>query len=192
MRVIAGKWRSRRLLRPATSATRPPPDRLKETVFNILGNHYGTLSDLPTFRVADVFAGSGAFGLEALSRGAAACTFFERERTALAALRQNITSLGAEAFSTIVSLDAWQSASQARPDEPFALFFLDPPYRESEDTMPQGRVCEFLARLCDSPAGTLVVLHHPLTADWTKAMTAPWMVADARHIGSNGVTIFAR
>jgi 16S rRNA (guanine966-N2)-methyltransferase len=192
MRIIAGKWRSRRLLRPDTPNTRPPPDRVKESVFNVLGHHYGTLAELPPLHVADVFAGSGAFGLEALSRGAAHCTFIERERAALEALRQNVRALGAESDCLILTTDAWRSLSSGPKGGPFPLVFLDPPYRESLDTSPTGSICEFLTRLPFAPDGTLVVLHHPATVDWAKTGPPGWSVADARHIGTNGITIFAR
>ena len=191
MRIIAGKWRSRRLLRPETPGTRPPPDRVKETVFSVLGHHYGTLGELPTLIVADVFAGSGAFGLEALSRGARHCTFFEREKAALVALQQNVAALAAEGASCIATRDAWTSAGK-HTGEPFELVFLDPPYRESLDSSPAGRVCEFLSHLPGAPNGTLVVLHHSATVDWVRAVPPGWSVADARHIGTNGITIFAQ
>jgi len=192
MRIIAGKWRSCRLVRPETPGTRPPPDRVKETIFNVLGHHYGTLGALPPLAVADVFAGSGAFGLEALSRGAARCIFFEQGRDALAALRQNIAALHAEADAKLVTSDAWRSATEMPAEAPYQLLFLDPPYRDSQDASPHGRVCDFLARVPASPYGTLIVLHHAVEVDWAKAATPPWSVFDARHIGSNGVTIFAR
>jgi 16S rRNA (guanine966-N2)-methyltransferase len=191
MRIIAGKWRSRHLVRPETSRTRPPPDRVKETVFNVLGHYYGTLGELPELTVADVFAGSGAFGLEALSRGARSCTFFERQQQALVALRENVAALGAEAQSTIRTADAWTSAAVAA-GEAFQLMFLDPPYRESLDTSAAGRVCEFLTRLPVDSQGTLVVLHHPADVEWANAPPPGWTVVNARHVGTNGITIFAR
>src|SRR3972149_2479777 len=107
MRIIGGTWRSRRLLRPETDSTRPMPDRVKQTIFDMLGSRYDCPGALPPLLVADVFAGGGSMGWEALSRGAAFCGFFERAREALDALRRNVESLGAGLESSIVSGDAW-------------------------------------------------------------------------------------
>ncbi len=96
MRVIAGAHRGRRLRTPAGAATRPTADRVREAVFSILG-------PLPGLTVLDLYAGSGALGIEALSRGAAAVTFVERERTALAAIDANLALIGEAA--TVVRRD---------------------------------------------------------------------------------------
>src|SRR3954465_4771209 len=90
MRIVAGQWRGRRLATPPGRETRPTSDRGREALFSILGPLDGE-------RVLDLFAGSGALGLEALSRGAASATLVERERAALRALRDNVADLGAEA-----------------------------------------------------------------------------------------------
>src|SRR3989304_6946937 len=103
MRIIGGQWRSRRLLRPETDSTRPMPDRVKQAIFDMLGSRYDDPGALPPLLVADVFAGGGSMGLEALSRGAAFCSFFERDRQALEALCSNIESLGAGQESRVVA-----------------------------------------------------------------------------------------
>ncbi len=120
-RLIAGTWRSRRLSFPAIEGLRPTTDRVRETVFSWLQ------SDLPGARVLDVFAGSGALGFEALSRGAAELTMLEQDRTAHQALCENAQLLSAVA--TIHHVDAlhWLKAS---PSKPFDLIFLDPPFRK--------------------------------------------------------------
>ena len=92
MRVIAGEWRGRKLLAPKNDATRPTADRTRETLFSMLTSRVGSFEGL---YVADLFAGSGALGIEALSRGAAQCLFGEQDRDALDALRQNLAALGA-------------------------------------------------------------------------------------------------
>ncbi|MCH7873340.1 MAG: RsmD family RNA methyltransferase, partial [Planctomycetes bacterium] len=140
MRIIAGKWRSRQLKRPDTAATRPMPDRIKEAIFNSLGARYGSPGALPALRVADLFAGSGSLGLEALSRGAASCCFVEDNVDALAALRLNVEALGAKSSASIAVRDAWAYGASAAGREPFDLIFLDPPYRETEDSSDDGRV----------------------------------------------------
>ncbi len=92
MRIIAGQWRGRPLAAPAGETTRPTSDRAREGLFSMLASRLGSFEGL---RVADLFAGTGALGLEALSRGAAHCTFVERERAAVAAIERNIAKLGA-------------------------------------------------------------------------------------------------
>lgn len=92
MRVIAGEWRGRKLLAPRNDATRPTADRTRETLFSMLASRLGSFEGL---FVADLFAGSGALGIEALSRGAEHCLFAEQDRDALDALRRNLAALGA-------------------------------------------------------------------------------------------------
>src|SRR3546814_12103658 len=92
MRVISGEWRGRKLLAPKSDATRPTADRTRETLFSMLASRLGSFEGL---YVADLFAGSGALGIEALSRGAAYCLFGEQDRDALDTLRKNLAALGA-------------------------------------------------------------------------------------------------
>ena len=92
LRIISGQWRGRKLAAPAGDTTRPTADRTRETLFSMLVSRLGSLEGL---KVADLFAGSGALGLEALSRGAATCVFSEQDPAALKALRANIEGLGA-------------------------------------------------------------------------------------------------
>ena len=94
MRIIAGGWRGRKLIAPAGDTTRPTGDRTRETLFNMLASRLG---DFDGLTVADLFAGSGALGLEALSRGAASCLFVEQEAAAAETIRRNITALDARA-----------------------------------------------------------------------------------------------
>lgn len=121
MRVISGEWGGRRLVSPAGDTTRPTTDKVRQAVFNSLDSS----GELDGAVVADLFAGSGALGIEALSRGAEHCTFVERDRAALAALRENIATLGIEARATIVSSDvlAWVPALRG-----VDIAFVDPPY----------------------------------------------------------------
>ncbi len=125
MRVIAGRYGGRRLQAPAGTATRPTSDRVREALFSILG------ARVADARVLDLFAGSGALGLESLSRGAAAVTFVESAPAALRTLRANVAALGADA--EIVRADAlrWLRAASAGARQ-YDLVFLDPPYRQAE------------------------------------------------------------
>ena len=122
MRIIAGEWRGRRLVAPAGDATRPTADRTREALFSMLGSRLGSFEGL---RVADLFAGSGANGLEALSRGAAECVFVERDRAAFDAIRANATALGAGERAVVRCGDA---TTQPRPARVPDLVLLDPPY----------------------------------------------------------------
>lgn len=136
MRIIAGQWRGRRLTAPIGETTRPTADRARETLFSMLTSRLGGFSGL---RVADLFAGSGALGLEALSRGAAHCVFVERERSALVALRANIAALGADASE----VRAQPVESLAALDKPVDLLMMDPPYGRSDWPMLVTRLIDF-------------------------------------------------
>ena len=122
MRIIAGQWRGRKLVAPAGDATRPTADRTRETLFSMLVSRLGSLEDL---RVADLFAGSGALGLEALSRGAASCIFVEQDAPALRALRQNIAALRAQ---PLCDVRATSVLALGPAKQPLDLILLDPPY----------------------------------------------------------------
>jgi 16S rRNA (guanine966-N2)-methyltransferase len=128
MRIVAGDWRGRRIAAPKGEGTRPTSDRVREALFSsltvLLGPGLGGRS------VLDPFAGSGALGLEALSRGAAHATFIEHERRAREALEDNAEALKAAARARIIAGDAFAVASHGPvPGGPFGLILLDPPYR---------------------------------------------------------------
>lgn len=122
MRIIAGDWRGRKLTAPAGDTTRPTADRTRETLFSMLVSRLGSFEGLA---VADLFAGSGALGLEALSRGAARCTFVEQDAAALKALKANVASLDAGARADV---RASSVLSVGPAKEPLDLLLLDPPY----------------------------------------------------------------
>jgi 16S rRNA (guanine966-N2)-methyltransferase len=134
MRIISGQWRGRALVAPPGDATRPTADRVREALFSMLTSRLGSFEGL---RVLDGFAGTGALGLEALSRGAAHATFVERDATALAALKRNIAALKASAdvLSTPI-----ESLGPAR--SPCDLILLDPPYGEGLGTTALTRLAE--------------------------------------------------
>ena len=128
MRVVGGRHRGRRLVAPPGETVRPTSDRAREALFNILshGDFAAAGSPFAEENVLDAFAGTGAFGIEALSRGAARAAFIETDRAALRALRQNLAALDEEDAADVISGDAIRP-----PRAPFAcaLAFLDPPYR---------------------------------------------------------------
>src|SRR5215510_181961 len=125
MRVVGGKLRSRPLRGPKSDAVRPTADRLREALFNILAHSYG--DPVTGARVLDLFAGTGALGIEAISRGAAYALFVDEGVEARALLRDNIESLGLGGVTRIFRRDATR-LGPAHPLEPFSLCFLDPPY----------------------------------------------------------------
>lgn len=120
MRVIAGEFKGRRLVSPQGMATRPTTDKVREATFNALGS----LGVIQGALVADLFAGSGAVGIEALSRGAEHCVFIERDRAALSALRENLAALGCEDRARVVAGDVMGLAASLDVD----LVYADPPY----------------------------------------------------------------
>src|SRR5215813_14095534 len=125
MRVVGGKLRSHSLTGPKSDAVRPTSDRLREALFNILTHSYG--DPATGARVLDLFAGTGALGIEAISRGAAYALFVEKGVEARALLRDNIETLGLGGVTRIFRRDATK-LGPAHPLEPFSLVFLDPPY----------------------------------------------------------------
>ena len=122
MRIIAGQWRGRRLTAPKGETTRPTADRTRETLFNMLTSRLG---DFEGLAVADLFAGSGALGLEALSRGAASCLFVEQEADAVKAIRDNIAALDARGPATVTQGSVMSLGPAKVPHD---LILLDPPY----------------------------------------------------------------
>lgn len=137
VRIVAGLAKGRRLATPADS-TRPTSDRARESLFNSLATHV----DFARARVLDLYAGTGAVGLEALSRGAPAAVFVESNRAALAVLRRNAETVGLPG-ATIVGRSV-ASYLKAAPDQPFALVFADPPYDLGDEEL--AGVLEALAQ----------------------------------------------
>ncbi len=121
MRIVAGELRGRRIVAPKGTNTRPTTDKARQATFNALGS----LNVVVGARVADLFAGSGALGIEALSRGAAHCTFIERDRVALDALKLNIETLGLSARTSVIRGDALVHAGMVQEA---TLVLADPPY----------------------------------------------------------------
>ena len=143
MRVIAGEFRSRRLKSIPGAATRPTTDRLRETLFDILGPRIEGATFL------DAYAGTGAVGMEALSRGAAHAVFLERHRKALEAIRQSLASLGVERRATVVAGPVLVTLPKYSAD----IVFLDPPYDLERE---YGAVLEVLG---ENPPAIVVVQH---------------------------------
>ena len=152
MRVIAGKYRSRRLRAPTGTATRPTSDRLRETLFNVVAQ------SIPGSVWLDLFAGSGAVGIEALSRGAERVYFVESSGAALRAIHDNLESLGIDEGFDIVDRDALTALSRLEVQEVSCDFcFLDPPYRKSQD---YEKILGFLSGSKLLAESSLVIAEH--------------------------------
>ena len=151
MRVVGGRLKGRNLVSPSSREIRPTADRLRESVINILVHAYG--NPFQGARVLDLFAGTGALGIEAISRGAAFALFVDNAAEARALLRNNVEALGLGGVTKVFRRDA-TNLGPAHPLDPFALVFLDPPYAK-------GLAEKALASLRDggwlTPAALLVV-----------------------------------
>ncbi len=177
VRIIGGQWRSRRLEFPERDGLRPTPDRVRETVFNWLAPR------LAGARCLDLFAGSGAFGFEALSRGAARAVLVERDAKALTALHDNRQRLQAET-AEIVAGDALEFLN--RPVEPFDIVFLDPPYAS-------GLLAPCLARLAERGwvrPGGYIYLEAP--EKQPPALPAGWTLMRSKTAGQVGYHLAQR
>jgi 16S rRNA (guanine966-N2)-methyltransferase len=156
MRVIAGTYRSRILKSLKGLALRPTSDRLRETLFNVL------TPNIAGSRFVDLFAGTGAIGIEALSRGAAEVVFIENHAPAATLIRRNLESLGINTGVTVLAVDALRGlamlASRKQKFAPgFDYVFLDPPYAAAED---YARVLEFLGSAELLASGAIVIAEH--------------------------------
>lgn len=156
MRVIAGTYRSRILKSLKGLALRPTSDRLRETLFNVLA------PSIAGSRFLDLFAGTGAIGIEALSRGAAEVVFIENHAPAATLIRRNVESLGIDTGVTVLAVDALRGlamlAARKNSGAPaFDHIFLDPPYASAED---YSRVLEFLGAADLLASGGIVIAEH--------------------------------
>ncbi len=159
MRVIAGKYRSRILKSLKGNALRPTSDRLRETLFNVLA------PKISGSRFLDIFAGTGAVGIEALSRGAAQAVFIENHAPAATLIRRNLASLEIQSEAQILPLDALRAleklAARHKPtDPPFDFAFVDPPYAEKDQ---YDRVLGFLGYAPFLGLGSIVIAEHRRT-----------------------------
>jgi 16S rRNA (guanine966-N2)-methyltransferase len=178
VRVIAGSARGIILRAPRDSATRPVTDRVKETLFAILGERVADA------RVLDLYAGSGALGIEALSRGAGHATFVERGREALAAIRGNLQRAGLTADASVHGGDVTRYLASGPGEAPFDLAFLDPPYAERAILAPLERLVPLL-----SPEASVVVKHFWRTEVLPPDGLARWR---ERRFGETALTFLVR
>lgn len=156
MRVIAGKARRIMLDTPKGLATRPTTDRIKETLFNMIAY------ELPDSRFLDLFSGSGAIGLEALSRGCRQAVFVEQDREALSCIASNLKRTRLEDGARVLAMEVTGALQYLKADgEPFDIIFMDPPYRQDFG----GRVLALLAKSPICTEDTTVILEEALETD---------------------------
>jgi 16S rRNA (guanine(966)-N(2))-methyltransferase RsmD len=152
VRIVGGDLGGRVLRAPAGAKTRPTSEKVREAVFNILGNLLGSLEGA---YVLDLFAGSGALGIEALSRGAARATFVDAGKPALGIVKENLKALALESRAEVIGGDAVAHAARLVPPEPWRLVFVDPPYKSDLAT----RAVLAIPRAQLAP-GAIVVIEH--------------------------------
>ena len=185
MRVVAGDLRGRRIEGPEDEATRPTTDKVREAVFNALNS----MNALRDERAIDLFAGSGALGIEALSRGATHCVFVENNRSALGVLRGNLAALGLETRSTVIVLDIAAPSSRQRLGELLTtshLVLADPPYGyEHWDVL-------FDAVLNCAPNDVVVVAETESRCGIHETAPNGWEMSRTRAYGRTSVGFFLR
>ena len=184
MRIVGGRFRGRVVAAPAGSLTRPTSDKVRESLFNILA-HGVEWTGIEGARVLDLFAGTGALGLEALSRGAAYCLFVEDNADARGLIRENVEALGLTGASKLWRRDATKLGTAA-PMQPFQLLFADPPYGKGLGELALQAVADggWL-----SP-GAICVLEE--RADVAPAIPSGFEALDTRTYGDTALHILRR
>lgn len=180
MRVTGGTDRGRKIRAPRSSGTRPTASRVREAVFNILGPP-------PEGPVLDLYAGTGAMGIEALSRGAPRAVFVERDSRALAILGRNLRELGFADRALILGTNVRTALARLAQAEPFAWVFIDPPYATTE----AERALSSLAGSDLLAPGAVVVVEHDKRRELPEA-AGELKVLDRRYYGDTGVSFYRR
>jgi 16S rRNA (guanine966-N2)-methyltransferase len=176
MRIISGTWRSRPLVAPKGDTTRPTADRTRETLFSMLASRLGSFEGL---QVLDLFSGSGALGLEALSRGAAHCAFVEQDRAALDALETNVAKLGASAKCEIRRGSVLMLGPARKA---YDLILMDPPYGSGAGAVALDK----LARLGWIAPGALVSIE---TGNREETEAKGFVIDTTRDVGKARITL---
>lgn len=190
LRIISGKYRRRLLKTPSDDSTRPYTDRVRQMTFDRLG------AFVPGARVADIFAGVGTMGMEALSRGAASCVFFEGSAEVHQLLAGNVRTIAPDARAICWRTDIRRTSFRPRGGEdciPYSLLFFDPPYRIAEEVRQRGSLApclKLLARDTLSTPEAILVLRTPEHFD---APDVPgWLVHDCWELSSMMVWILVK
>jgi 16S rRNA (guanine966-N2)-methyltransferase len=177
VRIVAGRLGGRRLVAPKGAATRPTGDRVKEALFSVLGSLEGA-------RVVDLYAGTGALGLEALSRGASHVVLVESASPALAALRENVRVLGCETSCTLVAARVERIVDRLAKQGPFDLVLADPPWAEVAEAT--RAIAALVAAGGVAREGTVVLEHAAEDAPSIAGLA----VRERRRYGDTGLSLF--
>jgi 16S rRNA (guanine966-N2)-methyltransferase len=182
MRIIGGFHRGRKIEAPEGETTRPMTDRVRENLFNLLRE------EVAGAVVLDVFSGSGALGIEALSRGAASCTFVDDDDDAIACIRANVERLGLAGQTRILRRSALKPGPWIKPHgaDAYTILLIDPPYRMTESEGGQRQLAEMIAGLVDQGLVALGAVAM-IRAERGIAMPLPWLgfaVFDERSYGT--------
>lgn len=191
MRIIAGSLRGRHIDAPPGMTTRPMLDRVRQAVFNIIGAAYGDPGSIPAVAVLDLFAGSGALGMEALSRGAAFACFVEEHAGAARTLQANLKSLGLQDRARVARTSALTGALPAPPQERYTIVFADPPYPISRDRSQAGVIGQLLVNLPQRvplDPNALIVLRHEAGIRYDEEPYGRLKTFDVRTYGGMTVT----
>jgi 16S rRNA (guanine966-N2)-methyltransferase len=181
LRVIAGRFRGRKLEAPRGLTTRPTADRVRQALFDVLGPLHGE-------RVLDLYAGTGALGIEALSRGAASAVFVESDRAALACIRKNLQALGLSEAATVLPVAVERAAKPLRDLGPFDLVLCDPPWPALEQALRAS--LRVLGSELYGPAPRIVI-EHPSERS-VEILPPPGLEkTDERRWGDTAVTVFS-
>jgi 16S rRNA (guanine966-N2)-methyltransferase len=190
VRIIAGEFRHRKLLASPGLTTRPITDRVKEILFERIQH------ELIDRKVADVFAGTGSLGLEALSRGASSVVFIESDRRAFELLRQNVVALGVEQRALCWRTDAINSSYRPKGVDallPFDIVFFDPPYRLAAELGPDTKMYQALSRLArDSVTSPEALLYFRAPAETELRLPSCWAPEDSLAISSMEIHVFRK
>ena len=181
MRIIAGKHKGRPIVAPKGDTTRPTTDRVREAIFSHLVSDFGDFSELS---VLDSFAGSGAFGLEALSRGAKRSVFVEEHAKTAQIVKKNIDTLSCAQNSALLVVDAFKATTAIAARGPFDIIFLDPPYK----VVPEA-LFSYLCELANQGAINLnatIVFEHSATAEFDAP--AGFVISAQKKYGSTVVS----
>ena len=175
MRVIAGTARSLPLKTVRGSGTRPTTDRIKETLFNMISPH------IPGCRFLDLFSGSGAIGIEALSRGAACAAFVEQDRNALQVIRQNLNFTHLTQNARVIAGDVVRIVTSMNGEKSFGVIFMDPPY----DNGLERKVLEVLRENSIADKDTLIIIEASAETDFSYLDDLGYTLVKEKQYGSN-------
>jgi 16S rRNA (guanine966-N2)-methyltransferase len=190
MRIVGGSARGRALKSPRDESVRPTPDRVRQALFNILG---WLVDDA---QVLDLFAGSGALGIEALSRGATRCVFTELDAEVISLIKENVEHLGFAAQAEVIRGDAYKIISRLLPfNTQFNLVFVAPPYSQIADAAGRARLMALFAEMAERgllAGNVMIVIQHDSYYDFLDALPPGFEQTDFRAYGRTRIAFIEK